>query len=266
MNSIIFAVVLVAVIGLIVGLVLAVASVLMAVPRDEKADAILEQLPGANCGACGFSGCSGYAAALSAGKAELGLCSPGGQAVIDAVAPIIGKDSVQAEPKAAFVHCAGTNDNTSPAALYQGVLSCAAAAQLYGGPGGCSFGCIGLGDCTAVCEYGAIKVVNGAAVADASLCAACAKCVAVCPHKLITIEPKRTHAIVQCANCDKGAQTRKVCEVGCIGCMKCVKLCESGAVKVIDFHAVIDADKCTGCGKCAQGCPRGIITMGGGLA
>lgn len=261
MNSIIFAVVLVAAIGLIVGVVLAVASVLMAVPRDEKADAILEQLPGANCGACGFSGCSGYAAALSAGKAELGLCSPGGQAVVDAVAPIIGKESVQAEPKTAFVHCTGTNDNTSPVALYQGMRTCAAAAQLYSGLGSCTYGCIGLGDCTAVCEYNAIKVVNGVAVVDSALCAACGKCTAACPHKLITIEPKRPHAIVRCVNRDKGAQTRKMCEAGCIGCMKCVKTCEHGAVQVNEFRAVIDPDKCTGCGKCAENCPRGIIVM-----
>lgn len=79
--DILFPVLLVAGIGLIAGLILAVASILMAVPKDETAEAILEVLPGANCGACGFSGCSGYAQALAKGEAKPGLCAPGGRNV-----------------------------------------------------------------------------------------------------------------------------------------------------------------------------------------
>ena len=77
MDKILIPVLIVAGIGLLAGIILAVASAIMAVPKDEKAEAILEVLPGANCGACGFSGCSGYAAALSKGEAQPGLCSPG---------------------------------------------------------------------------------------------------------------------------------------------------------------------------------------------
>lgn len=76
MNPILFAVLVVAGIGLVVGIVLAVASAVMAVPKDEKAEAVLEVLPGANCGACGFSGCSGYAKALAQGSAKPGLWLP----------------------------------------------------------------------------------------------------------------------------------------------------------------------------------------------
>lgn len=261
MTNILIAVIIVAVIGLIVGLVLAVASALMAVPVDEKAVQIQEQLPGANCGACGFSGCSGYAAALSKGEAKLGLCSPGGQAVVDAIAPIIGAEGVESVPKTAVVHCNGNDDNTSKMTRYQGIKSCLAATQLYGGMGECSYGCIGFGDCMSVCEYGAINVCNGVAIVNTDLCKACGACAKACPKKLITIEPKVTHAVVKCSNCDKGVLTRKSCKVGCIGCMKCVKLCEYGAVKVENFHALIDPEKCTGCGKCAEGCPQKIIQM-----
>ena len=67
MNAIVLAVLLVGGIGLIAGVGLAIASIVMAVPKDETAEAIRECLPGANCGACGFSGCDGYAAALSKG-------------------------------------------------------------------------------------------------------------------------------------------------------------------------------------------------------
>ncbi|MDE7389673.1 MAG: RnfABCDGE type electron transport complex subunit B [Lachnospiraceae bacterium] len=261
MSGILTAVVLVVAIGLIVGLVLAVASILMAVPVDEKAVAIEEQLPGANCGACGFSGCSGYAAALSKGEAKLGLCSVGGQAVADAIAPIIGADSVETIPQTAVVHCNGSDDNTSKGMRYQGIESCLAATQLYAGMGDCSYGCIGFGDCMKACEYNAITVCNGVAAVNSNLCRACGACVKACPKGLIRIEPKKPHAVVKCSNCDKGALTRKSCKVGCIGCMKCVKVCENGAVKVENFHAIIDPDKCTGCGKCAEGCPQSIIEM-----
>lgn len=261
MSGILFAVLIVVAIGLIVGLVLAIASVLLAVPVDEKAVEIQAQLPGANCGACGFSGCSGYAAALSKGEAKLGLCSPGGQAAVDAIAPIIGAESVQTVPKTAVIHCAGNDDNTGKMVRYQGVKSCLAATQLYGGMGDCSYGCIGFGDCMKACEYNAITVCNGVAMVNSNLCRACGACADACPKKLISIEPKAPHAVVKCSNCDKGALTRKACKVGCIGCMKCVKTCENGAVKVDKFHAMIDAEKCTGCGKCAEACPQKIIEM-----
>ena len=65
MNEILLPILLVAGIGLVLGLGLAIASKVMAVPVDEKEEKITEVLPGANCGACGFSGCAGYAAALS---------------------------------------------------------------------------------------------------------------------------------------------------------------------------------------------------------
>ena len=77
------------IIGLLAGVGLAIASVKLAVPRDEKAEAIQELLPGANCGACGFSGCSGYAAALAKGEAEPNLCAPGGIDCATAIAELL---------------------------------------------------------------------------------------------------------------------------------------------------------------------------------
>lgn len=93
MNEILIAVLIVAAMGLIIGLILAVASVIMAVPKDEKAEAVLEVLPGANCGACGYSGCSGYAKALAHGEAQLGLCSPGGEECVKAIAKVLGVEA-----------------------------------------------------------------------------------------------------------------------------------------------------------------------------
>ena len=113
MNSILLAVLLVAGIGLIAGVGLSVASVVMAVPTDETADAIREVLPGANCGACGFSGCDGYAAALSGGQTtKTNLCAPGGNDVSKAIAEILGVEAGTIKPMAAVVHCNGTTENS----------------------------------------------------------------------------------------------------------------------------------------------------------
>src|SRR5699024_6116363 len=113
MNEILLPILIVAGIGLLAGLILAIASIVMAVPKDEKAEAIQELLPGANCGACGYSGCSGYAAALSKGEAKPGLCSPGGAETAKAIAELLGSGDVEVEYKTALVHCMGSYDNTT---------------------------------------------------------------------------------------------------------------------------------------------------------
>jgi len=265
MNGIVLAVLIVGGIGLIAGIGLAVAAIVMAVPRDEKADAIEEVLPGANCGACGFSGCSGYASALSKGNAKPGLCSPGGKEVADKVSALLGVAGGDVEYKVALVHCMGSYDNTADKMIYKGQNSCAAAAQLFGGIGSCSYGCMGLGDCAAACEYDAITVCNGVACIDPVKCRGCSKCVAACPKHLISLVPLKSQAVVRCSNCDKGGETRKVCKVGCIGCMRCVKVCEFGAVTVNHFLASVDPVKCTDCGKCREVCPQGCITLFAGV-
>ena len=113
MNPVILAVLTVGFIGLIVGLVLAIASALMSVPRDEKAQALLALLPGANCGACGYSGCSGYANALSKGTAKPGLCSPGGAETTKAIAAMLGTEPVENQRKTAVVFCMGGLEHTA---------------------------------------------------------------------------------------------------------------------------------------------------------
>lgn len=125
MHLIIIAVVIVSVIGLIAGLGLAVASKVMAVPVDEKAEEIQAALPGANCGACGFSGCSGYAAALSQGKTtDTGRCMPGGAEVSKAIAKITGLAAGDVVPMTAVVLCQGNMHNTDTKLNYVGVKSC----------------------------------------------------------------------------------------------------------------------------------------------
>ncbi len=260
MDPLIFGIVIVASIGLIAGIILSIAAVIMHVPVDEKAEALLEALPGANCGACGFSGCSGYATAMAKGEAEVGMCPPGGEECATACGVILGVSAV-IEKQTAIVHCIGSYDVTADKMDYDGIKSCSASAFLAGGISSCRFGCMGMGDCERACPYGAVVIRRGVALIDPYLCKACAKCVTACPKNLITIVPFKKQAFVRCSNCDRGAGVTKICKVGCIGCMKCVKVCEDKAITVTSFKATVDPKLCTGCGKCVDVCPRKIIDM-----
>ena len=248
-------VIVVAVIGLIAGLILSVASIVFAVPVDEKAQAIEGVLPGANCGACGFAGCSGYAAALAAGTAEVGLCSPGGPDVAEECAEILGVSAGSMEKKVAVIQCAGTCSVVDKKMNYDGIDSCQAATVFFGGDSACQYGCLGHGDCAAVCPENAITICNGLATVNEDLCVGCGLCAKACPKNVIIIEAQKWTQHVRCKNTDKGAETRKTCKVGCIGCMKCQKECEAEAIKVVNFNATIDYSKCTNCGHCKEVCP-----------
>lgn len=263
MNSIIIAVVIVAVIGLIAGLGLAVASIFFAVPVDETETKVRECLPGANCGACGYTGCDGYAGALAKGETkECNLCVPGGNDTAKAIGEILGLDAGEIVPQVAAVMCQGNNVNVGEKLEYSGVKSCKIATQLFGGPKDCVYGCIGFGDCVKACPYEAIFICDGVARINPDKCRACKMCIKECPRHLIDLFPLDVaKAAVLCKNRDKGAQTRKQCKAGCIGCMKCVKACPEGAVKVESFCAKVDYDKCIGCGECHNACPVGAIDI-----
>ena len=77
MTGVIMAAVVVGLIGLLIGLLLGFAAKAFAVPVDEKEIEVREFLPGNNCGGCGFAGCSGLAAAIAKGEAEVGSCPVG---------------------------------------------------------------------------------------------------------------------------------------------------------------------------------------------
>lgn len=264
MNPILLAVIIVAILGMVLGLLLAIASIVMAVPVDEKAVAIEEVLAGANCGACGYSGCAGYAAALAAGECEdTTLCSPGGSGCAKAVAEILGVSAGDSAPMTAVVLCHGTKANAQDVMEYYGDLSCKTASQLFGGGKACSYGCLGLGDCEEACPFDAIHVgESGLAEVDTEKCRACKICINTCPKGVIDLVPLyHQQAVVYCQNRDKGGETRKACKVGCIGCMKCQKTCPHDAIKVENFKATVNYEKCVGCGECIKGCPAHCLEL-----
>lgn len=158
----------------------------------------------------------------------------------------------------ARVLCAG-GDKAKEKYTYEGISDCRIARDLSGGIKHCRGGCVALGNCVRACPYGAVSIAEGVAVVDESKCRGCGSCVSACPKNLITLLPASTPYTVLCHSADKGTEIIRSCEVGCIGCKKCEKACEAGAVTVVDGYAVIDPRLCTACGACTEVCPRGII-------
>lgn len=248
----------VTVIGLLCAIMLVAASKFMAVPVDETFTKIRECLPGANCGACGYAGCDGYAHALAGGDTDkTNLCVPGADAAAAQIAEVLGVEAQDVVEQAAYVACCGGMARKHE---YQGIQTCAAVSLLFSGDGVCSFGCLGYGDCAKACPNGAVCITDGLAHIQASLCVGCGLCAKACPKHLIHVVPDTVPTLVRCSSTDKGAVTRKACGHGCIGCKKCEKECPAGAIKVADNKAVIDYEACTGCGRCAEVCTTGCIT------
>ena len=260
MSGVLTAVLLVAVIGLVCAGLLVFASKVFHVAVDETVSAVRACLPGANCGGCGFAGCDDYAAKLFEDE-ELSctLCSPGGPAVAEQIAEILGRSAGSTEPQVAQVMCNGTCDASRTLLEWQGMQSCKGAKGWFTSPNACMFGCVGLGDCQDACQFDAIDVVNGVAVVNRVNCVACGACVGACPQKIIKLVPKKNQVHVLCSSTDKGGVARKNCDNACIGCTKCTTVCNFDAITVEDNLARIDADKCKSCGLCAVVCPTGAI-------
>lgn len=259
MSEIVIAIVVLAIIGLIIGLALVEAGRKFHVDVDERETAVRDVLPGNNCGACGYAGCDAMAAAIVKGEAPVSGCPVGGAPVADKIAEIMGTTAAETVRKAAYIHCSGDLSSTKPVGRYVGLADCRAVYDAGLHLWNCDSGCMGMGSCAGVCPQNAISIVNGLARVDREKCVACGLCVKACPQKLIELLPVKKICAVACASCDKGAAVRKKCIAGCIGCHLCEKQCHFDAVHVINNLAEIDPDKCTGCGACMKKCPAKVI-------
>lgn len=246
-------------IGIVAGLGLSVASIVLAVPVDERAAKVRECLPGANCGACGYSGCDGYAEAIAKGECAANLCAPGGQTAAEAIGKVLGVAVAAAEKQVAVVNCNGTCEHVNNKMDYTGISSCSAANMLYGGAKDCTYACLGFGDCVKACQFNALHIVDGKATVDPEKCTACGACIKACPKGIISLKPYAQKYWVYCSNRDKGVMANKACRVSCIACGKCAKVCESDAVFVENNLAHIQPEHCIACGKCAESCPKKCI-------
>lgn len=246
--------------GLLMGLFLAYASKKFKVQKDEKVERITSILPGVNCGACGYPGCSGYAEAVAKGV-EITLCSPGGSEVKKALEEITGKSGGNTEKQVARVMCQGDNSKVKKLFDFDADIKTCANANLYfGGDKTCMYSCLGYGDCKRVCPADAIIIgENGIAIIDESKCISCSKCVKTCPKKVIRMVPEKSKVTVLCTNREKGQIAKKNCSVACIACGLCAKACPVDATEVNGNLAKIDPDKCINCGLCATKCPTKAI-------
>ncbi|MEJ2524265.1 MAG: RnfABCDGE type electron transport complex subunit B [Desulfuromonadales bacterium] len=246
-------------IGLVAAFALGLAAKKFAVEVDPRELAALEVLPGANCGACGYPGCAGFAKAVIEGKAELNQCPPGGAEVVLKLSRILGVEATAAEPEIAVVICQGDNRKAQLKYQYLGLDDCTAAQRVAGGPKACPGGCLGLGSCQRACPFDAIEMTDdGLAVISREKCTGCRKCIAVCPRNVIRMTPLSSTVHVLCNSHDKGALVRKYCQIGCIGCHICKKTVPD-AYQVETFLATVVYGQDEEAGEAIAKCPTQCI-------
>jgi electron transport complex protein RnfB len=233
--------------------------------EDPRIDQVEAELPAANCGGCGFAGCRNFAEALVKSETGEGLyCPVGGNEVMLKIATILGREAVAQEARVAVLLCNGACEFRPKNNKYDGAPSCTITSALYSGETGCTYGCLGLGDCVEVCNFDALHMdpVTCLPVVDSEKCTACGACVKACPRNLLELRKRwkgNKKIYVACSNEDKGGVAKKNCSVACIGCSKCFKVCPHDAIVMNNNLAFIDSDKCRLCRKCVTECPTGSI-------
>ncbi|MFW5996595.1 MAG: RnfABCDGE type electron transport complex subunit B [Lentisphaeria bacterium] len=252
------AVILLVILGLVLGFIIGLAARFMAVKHDPRIEQTADLLPGVNCGACGYAGCSDFARALVEGEASPIQCPVSSEEGISKIADFLDLSIESQSRKVAVVHCGGDNRLARWNGAYNGILDCASA-HLIGGTKACEYGCLGFGTCARTCPFGAIEITkHGLAVVHPELCTGCGKCISVCPRQIIELVPADAPLHNLCNNPQKGAITKKVCDVSCIGCRKCVKEAEEGQMYMEESLARVNYDNPPSA-ELAQVCPTASL-------
>jgi Na+-translocating ferredoxin:NAD+ oxidoreductase RNF subunit RnfB len=249
-------------VGLVFAAFIALAYWKLRVWEDPRIDIVTSMLPGANCGACGFPGCRGFAEQVVAGKAKPAGCNVIDEGGAASIASYLGVDAGESNKRVARLLCAGGTNVAVLQADYRGLTSCGAAAAVAGGGKGCAWGCLGFGDCAVSCTFGAIKMNKyGLPVVDVVACTACGDCVAACPKNLFEIIPLDQKLIVQCRSMIEGDEVLASCTVACTACGKCVIDAAPGLVTIergsarVHYEHNAQADL-----SAIARCPTGAIT------
>ncbi len=253
--------------GFVAAAVLSIASRVFYVEEDPRVEAVMDVLPGANCGGCGYAGCEGYAiAVVNDPNIAASLCVAGSAETSMSVGELTGKAVAASDPLLSFRRCDKLAGKVKARYTYQGMPSCAAATLLMGGANECSWSCLGFGDCVEVCPFDAMEVTDGLVTINAAKCTGCGVCVKSCPRSSLELIPTRARVAVFCATQDKMRAVMDVCEVGCINCGKCIKACPAKAIANVDGRIDVDQQKCLSFGPdcaeaCVTGCPRNILRV-----
>ncbi|MCL2763545.1 MAG: RnfABCDGE type electron transport complex subunit B [Treponema sp.] len=263
MNIILITAVFALVLAFSLGTALGFFKKIFAVEEDPLIGQIRGFLPGANCGACGFPGCDGYAAAVAKGEAEINKCTVGGQTAANGLSSLVG-GSAAVVPVIAVMACRGTHEKAKLKGEYIGVKSCRAAKISTGSIKLCSWGCQGFGDCVKVCKFDALSMGgDGIPHVDAAKCTGCKACSNECPQHIIWAIPREQKgARPLCSNLNVNkAMVAKNCKNGCIKCELCVKNCPEQCIRMANGIPVVDYSKCTSCGNCVAKCPIKVMVM-----
>jgi Na+-translocating ferredoxin:NAD+ oxidoreductase subunit B len=264
-NIVLFTIITLSTIGTASAVILYFVSQKFKVFEDPRIDIVERALPSANCGGCGFAGCRNFAENIVKSESFDSLfCPVGGNETMKNIAALLGRQAIEQEARVAVIRCNGTPQNRQRTNNYDGTRKCSIAHSLYMGEGGCPNGCLGYGDCVDSCTFDSISMnpLTGLPEVKDEKCTACNACVKACPRNIIELRkknPKNRKIFVSCINNEKGAIARKNCTVACIGCGKCVKICEFDAITMENNIAYIDPIKCRLCRKCAPECPTNSI-------
>ncbi|MBN1165139.1 MAG: RnfABCDGE type electron transport complex subunit B [Candidatus Krumholzibacteriota bacterium] len=256
------AVIILAALGLAASFGLAMAARLFAVAVDPRVEEVEEALPGVNCGACGYPGCSELAKHIVSGEADITACPVGGETTAHAVAAIMGMEYAGGGTRmVALVNCNGDDQVAGKRFFYNGIYDCESAAMIFGGDKICVYGCLGLGTCAGVCPFDAIEMLpSGLARVIPEKCTGCTKCVAACPKGIIKMVPSGRSLHILCSSHAKGAAAKKACSVACIACQKCVKAAPEGTIYIDNFLAVVNYDREIP-PEVAESCPMHTIVV-----
>ena len=230
------------------------------VREDPRIDSVEAMLPHANCGACGYPGCRAFAEALVSGVTLPGQCSVSDDAGRVRIARYLGVEVGNVVKRVARLACAGGSNVAADRAVYTGLPSCRAAAQVGGGGKGCAWGCLGLGDCAEACQFDALHMnEHRLPVVDEARCTACGDCVRACPKDLFSIHTVDDQLWVACRNLEAGDDVLQHCQVGCTGCGRCAMDAPEGSVEIIDNLAVVHYDAGAQDKNAIERCPTGAI-------
>ena len=220
--------------GLIVGAGLAAASKIFYVYVDPLIVAVDEALPGANCGGCGYPGCSSNAEAIVAGKSPPNSCVAAGPEVAEEIAAILGVAIEAKEPDIARPGCTYGVADADVKYIYDGLADCRAAALINGGMKVCHIGCLGLGTCARACPFDAITMgPEGLPVVDESRCTGCGTCERVCPKNIITLSSVTRRIIREYTTDDCTTPCQRACPAG-------IDICEYiRQIQRGDFHRAV---------------------------